>query len=391
MCALAGTLAQRYRADTRFHLRGLTPESRAIVAEPQKNAAFVTCRQVESCSYKELLVQDRLLFVISPPRAGSTLLQQMLGSHTQIYTHPEPHLITPLAYLGYHGTVDKAPFDHINGAEAMRAFVSRLPRGEDDYLDALRAYTDTLYGRMLASSDKRYFLDKTPAYATVLPFLTKLYPNAKYVVLTRHPLAVMSSYANSFFVGDWHDAHAFNPVLERYVPAMAKMIREARVPLLQVGYENLVAQPEAQLERIFTFLGLEHEPDAVNYKKKFQAQAGMGDPIGVKKHDRPSTESVEKWVPELLQDERKLSLARDISAQLSDEDLETWGYPRATLFSALEQANGASKKLPKPPVFNKYVFQRRVMLALKKDIDKRAHGKLIKRVKYYCDVLLREQ
>ena len=335
-------------------------------------------------------MQDRLLFVISPPRAGSTLLQQMLGSHTQIYTHPEPHLITPLAYLGYHGTVDKAPYDHINGAEAMRAFVSRLPHGEDDYLDALRAYADTLYGRMLEPSGRRYFLDKTPAYATVLPFLTKLYPQAKYIVLTRHPLAVMSSYANSFFVGDWHAAHAFNPVLETYVPAMAKLIREQRVPLLQVGYETLVTAPEAHLERIFHFLGLPNEPEAVNYKKRFEAKEGMGDPIGVKKHDRPSTESVEKWVPELIGDKSKLELARQIVARLSDEDLDTWGYPRDTLFAPLESANGGAKQ-PSPPVFNKYVFQRRVMLALKKDIDKRPHGKLIKRVKYYCDVLLREQ
>jgi hypothetical protein len=335
-------------------------------------------------------VQDRLLFVISPPRAGSTLLQQMLGSHSEIYTHPEPHLITPLAYLGYHDTVDKAPFDHINGAEAIRSFVSELPRGEEDYLDALRAYTDTLYGRMLAPSGRRYFLDKTPAYATVLPFLTRLYPQAKYIVLTRHPLAVMSSYANSFFVGNWQEAQAFNPVLERYVPAMAKMLREASVPLLQVAYEKLVASPESELERIFTFLGLPHEPDAVNYKKKGQAKEGMGDPIGVKKHDRPTTESVEKWVPELLSDESKLALAREIIARLSDEDLQSWGYPRDSVFEALAQGNGAGK-LPKPPVFSKYVFQRRVMLALKKDIASRPHGKLIKRVKYYCDVLLREQ
>jgi hypothetical protein len=335
-------------------------------------------------------VQDRLLFVISPPRAGSTLLQQMLGSHSEIYTHPEPHLITPLAYLGYHDTVDKAPFDHINGAEAMRSFVSELPRREDDYLDALRAYTDTLYGRMLAPSGRRYFLDKTPAYATVLPFLTKLYPQAKYVVLTRHPLAVMSSFANSFFVGSWHEAHAFNPVLERYVPPMAKLIRDAAVPMLQVGYEQLVANPESELERIFTFLGLPHDPDAVNYKKKGQAKEGMGDPIGVKKHDRPTTESVEKWVPELLGDASKLKLAEEMVAHLSDADLETWGYPRDAIFAPLAQGNGAAK-LPKPPVFNKYVFQRRVMLALKKDIATRPHGKLIKRVKYYCDVLLREQ
>jgi hypothetical protein len=333
-------------------------------------------------------VQDRLLFVISPPRAGSTLLQQMLGSHSQIYTHPEPHLITPLAYLGYHDTVDKAPYDHINGAEAMRAFVSRLPRGEEDYLDALRAYCDTLYGRMLEPTGKRYFLDKTPAYATVLPFLAQLYPRAKYVVLTRHPLAVMSSYANSFFVGDWRSAHAFNPVLERYVPAMAQLIREARVPLLQVGYEQLVAQPERELERIFRFLDLPHEPEAVQYGKRFQAQEGMGDPIGVKKHDRPTTDSLDKWVGELLASPEKRKFARDLIERLDEDDLETWGYPKDRLFEPLSHGHAAIE--PRPPMFNKHVFQRRVMLALKKDIDTRPHGRIIRRVKYYCDVLLRE-
>jgi hypothetical protein len=334
-------------------------------------------------------VQDRLLFVISPPRAGSTLLQQMLGSHSQIYTHPEPHLITPLAYLGFHDTVDRAPYDHINGAEAIRAYVGRLPRGEHDYLDALRAYADTMYGRMLEPSGRRYFLDKTPAYATALPFLSALYPAAKYIVLTRHPLAVMSSYANSFFLGDWHAANDFNPVLTRYVPAMAKLVREAKVPLLQVGYETLVKDPAAELARIFAFLGLENEPDAVNYRKNFQAQEGMGDPIGVKKHDRPSTGSVEKWVAELLSEPKKRKFARELIDQLDEADLETWGYPKDTLFAPL--SNGTATKQPRPPLLNKYVFQRRVMLALKKNIDTRPHGKVIKRIKYYCDVLLRDQ
>jgi Sulfotransferase family len=335
------------------------------------------------------VVQDRLLFVISPPRAGSTLLQQMLGSHSQIYTHPEPHLITPLAYLGYHDTVDRAPYDHINGAEAIRAFVGRLPRGEDDYLDALRAYTDTLYGRMLQPSGRRYFLDKTPAYATALPFLSALYPQAKYIVLTRHPLAVMSSYANSFFLGDWQAANDFNPVLARYVPAMARLIREQKVPLLQVGYEQLVRDPEPELARIFAFLELDDEPQAVNYGKHFEAKEGMGDPIGVKKHDRPSTESVDKWVAELLASPRKRKLARELIEQLDEGDLETWGYPKDRLFAPL--SSGRAGKIPRPPLLNKYVFQRRVMLALKKNIDKRPHGRVIKRIKYYCDVLLREQ
>jgi hypothetical protein len=50
-------------------------------------------------------------------------------------------------------------------AEAAREFVADLPHGEQDYIDACRAYCDTLYLRMLDQPEKRLFLDKTPAYA----------------------------------------------------------------------------------------------------------------------------------------------------------------------------------------------------------------------------------
>lgn len=335
-------------------------------------------------------MQERLLFVISPPRAGSTLLQRMLGSHSDVFTHPEPHLITPLAYLGYHDLVDKAPYDHINSAEAIRAFVERLPAGEADYLDALRAYSDTMYGRMLAPSGRRYFLDKTPAYALVLPFLTKLYPDAHYVVLTRHPLAIMSSYANSFFHGDWQAAHAFNPVVERYVAAMARLLREPTAHVLRIGYEALVSDAAAELRRAFEFLALPDQPDAVNYGERFEGETeGAGDPIGVGAHGRPVTASIEKWVGELAQDESKLALAREIVAALDPDDVRLWGFDHAALFEPLERASGEELPYTRPGL-NGYVLQRRVMLALKKDIHQRPLGRLVNRVRYYCNVLLRE-
>ena len=336
-------------------------------------------------------MERNLLFVISPPRAGSTLLQRMLGSHSEVFTHPEPHMITPLAYLGYHDLVDQAPYDHINAAEAMRTFVDNLPRGEQDYLDALRAYADTLYGRMLAPSGRRYFLDKTPAYALVLPFLRDLYPDAHYVVLTRHPMAVMSSYANSFFNGDWQAANHFNPIVNRYVPAMAAFLREPSEHTLQVHYESLVREPKAELARIFEFLGLADEPDAVNYGKHFEAKAGMGDPITVGQQSRPVDSSIDKWVAELLGDESKLALARDIASALNPEDLALWGHPKDSLFDPLEAAAAAGDQLQfKKPKLNNYVLQRRVMLALKKNIHERPHGRFLRRLRYYCNVLLRE-
>src|SRR5262245_34163565 len=163
-------------------------------------------------------MQRSLIFVIGPPRSGTTLLMRMLSSHSAIYSRAEPHLLTPLAHLGYYDTVDAAPFDHLQAAEATRQFVADLPRGEQDYLDACRAYTDILYGRMLATrgKSKPLFLDKPPANGLILLFIAKLYPRARYIVLTRHPAAVFSSYANSFFDGNYEAARRFNPILNRY-------------------------------------------------------------------------------------------------------------------------------------------------------------------------------
>ena len=333
-------------------------------------------------------MQDRLLFVISPPRAGSTLLQRMLGSHSQVFTCPEPHLISPLAFLGYHDLVDKAPYDHINAAEAIKTFVTGLPNGEADYLDALRAYADTMYGRMLAPSGKQYFMDKTPANALVLPFLTKLYPLARYVVLTRHPLAVTSSYANSFFDGDWLAATQFNPIANRYVPAIARLLRNPPENLIQVGYEQLIRDPASELARIFTFLGLPDEPHAVDYGKHYDnTRPGMGDPITVHTHSRPVDSSLDKWIGEVAGDASKLALAGEIVAALDADDVRLWGFQKAELLSPISTAAGAGYK---PPKANSYVWQRRVMLALKQNIRERPHGKLIERVRYYCNVLLRE-
>ncbi|RZO53079.1 MAG: hypothetical protein EVA89_29835, partial [Sandaracinaceae bacterium] len=64
----------------------------------------------EETAPMETPMKDRLLFLISTPRSGSTLMQRMLSSHSEIYTHPEPHLMTPLAHLGYYDKVDKAPY-----------------------------------------------------------------------------------------------------------------------------------------------------------------------------------------------------------------------------------------------------------------------------------------
>jgi hypothetical protein len=337
-------------------------------------------------------MESRLLFVIGPPRSGSTLLMRMLSSHSAIYSRPEPHLMTPLAHLGYYETVDAAPFDHLQAAQAMREFVADLPGGEADYLDACRAYSDTLYGRMLAArgKGKPLFLDKTPANALVLPFITKLYPNARYIVLTRHPAAVFSSYANSFFDGDYAAARKFNPILNRYVPAMARLLRERRVPLIQVGYEQLVQQPEVEMRRVFDFLGVAFEPGTIEYGRHEHETKGLGDPLTVDRHTRPVTGSVEKWATELARDPAKLHIVREMIATIDDADLSTWGYPRRTFFDPIEKAaQGDGRRLERPPLFDRFRLERKLLVLLRRNIQHNMLGRVVRRTRMLCDVLLR--
>ena len=76
-------------------------------------------------------LEKRLVFLIGPPRSGSTLLARMLGAHSAVCAPEEPHLITPLAHLGYFASVDAAPYDPVITRQAARALVAELPGGED--------------------------------------------------------------------------------------------------------------------------------------------------------------------------------------------------------------------------------------------------------------------
>ncbi|MDJ0766043.1 MAG: sulfotransferase [Myxococcota bacterium] len=334
-------------------------------------------------------MQRNLIFVIGPPRSGSTMLQRMLGSHSAIHTHPEPHIITPLAHLGYYNNVDKAPYDHINAAEAIREYVEDLPGKEKDYLDACRAYTDILYGRLLATSNKQRLLDKTPAYALVLPFLTKLYPEAKYIALTRHPLAVLSSYAGSFFEGDYAAAVAFNNILGRYIPAIARLIEEAPVPMHHIRYEDLVRQPEDRMAEIFAFLGLPNEAEAVDYGRHAHVEKSYGDPK-VSQSSRPTTASLSKWAVELASDPTKRAIAEQVVLPLDPDDISRWGFKKEQLFDEVARASGEPVVKDRKWRLNSYRIKRKIFMTLRKDIHTNQLGAALKRVRYYCDVLLRE-
>lgn len=353
-------------------------------------------------------LDQRLVFLISPPRSGSTLLARMLGAHASIVAPEEPHLITPLAHLGYYASVDAAPYDPVITRQAARALVAGLPGGETAYLAALRGYSDAIYSGLLAArpaaptgaagaagpAPTTRLLDKTPAYALSLDFLAKLYPNACYVVLTRHPIAVWSSYVDSFFDGDDRVAHAHNPLLERYVPAIARFLRTRPVERLhRVRYEDLVRDPEAQARSLADFLGIPFEPAMVDYGSASEgareSTRGLGDPTNVARETRATTKSLAKWAEAAAGRPERIGLYREILARLFDEDLETWGHPRAAIAAELDRIDGAARPAARPPL-TRYALERKLLVALRRRIrPDNGLGAAVRKLREVCDVLLR--
>jgi hypothetical protein len=301
-------------------------------------------------------------------------------------------LMTPLAHLGYYAYPEKAPYDPFQSHQAVRQFVADLPGGEEDYLDALRAYSDRMYAGVLEPTGKRYFLDKTPAYGLVLPFLRKLYPDAVYIVLTRHPFAIFSSFAKSFFDDDWEAAERFNPIVQRYVPAIASFLADPPARCHHVQYESLVADPEAHLRAICAAAGLEYHPAMIEYGEKAVDGGGLGDPIGVAQHSRPTTASVHKWAQQVVGNDARLTQLQRMVQSVTDEDLERFGTPRSDLFRPVEDVDIAVGRRAQNQArkWDRYAIERRALLLLRRNIHHNALGRWLTKVRFYCDVLLRE-
>jgi hypothetical protein len=332
-------------------------------------------------------------FLLGAPRSGTTLLERMLSSHSLVRGGPETHLLTPLAYLGVWGRVDKAPYDHIVAAIGQQAFVKTLPHQERDYWRACRRYCDVLYTAYMTGAQETICLDKTPEYTTVWPFLTKVYPDAKYIILTRHPAAILASFANSFFDGDFTLAQRHDPILERYVPALAGFLRQTQVDFIHVSYENLVREPEQCLNKLCEYLEIPFEPEAVNYggrQDRQAAEAGLGDPIGVGRHSRPSDSNLDKWVQEYANDALKVSILRQSIARLDPADLDTIGYPESSIWGPIGQIQGQRTPVKKPRL-TRYRLQRKLIIGLR-GLTQRHAGlrRGVSWLRMLCDVLLRE-
>ena len=333
-----------------------------------------------------------LIFIFSPPRAGSTMLRMVIESHSRIAGGPEPHILPPLKYTCYFDRPHAASYDILNASIGLREFVDRLPDGVEAYLDACRSYARELYQRALtAKIGAEHFLDKTPQNALEWRFITRLFPNAKYIVLVRHPLGVFNSISQTFFMGDYPLTEKDNTDVPNYVREIAQFLRESNVSHLVVRYEDMVTDSVTQANRIARYLGLEYEHHMVAYGSANHIRQSSGDPISAHKLNRPVMDFIDKWVSQIATNDKNLMVAHRVIGSIADQDLNSYGYPRNIIFHPFDIATQSSKKEIGKRVFSWYLFKRRTYFTLRWLVRNTFLGEVVRSLQYYCSVLLRDR
>src|SRR5262249_10230300 len=135
---------------------------------------------------------------------------------------------------------------------------------------------------------------------------------------------------------------------------------------------------------------IDFEAGIVDYGEHAFTSKGLGDPLTVDKHTRPITDSVEKWATELAAEPAKLQMVREMTATIDDADLDLWGFPRATFFAPVDQAavKGGGRLEP-PPRLDRFRIERKLLVLLRRNIHQNAFGRVVRRTRMLCDVLLR--
>ena len=213
--------------------------------------AFFAAREGGGCASPDPI------FIVGLPRSGSTLIEQILSSHSQVEGTMElPDIASMARRLGGERKPGDAPAypDLLAGLSPEQ----RQSLGQE-YLERTRIQRKL--GRPL-------FIDKMPNNFAHLGLIQLILPRAKVIDARRHPLACSLSGFKQHFArgqGFTYDLADLGRYYADYVELMAHFDTALPGRIHRVIYEQMVADPEAEVRRLLAYCGLEFEPACLRF------------------------------------------------------------------------------------------------------------------------------
>jgi len=194
------------------------------------------------------------IFIVGLPRSGSTLIEQILASHSQVDgTHELPDLPRVVRTINQWQVHGKGYPDALPLLEA-----AHLQELGEQYLESTRRYR----------GDAPRFTDKMPNNFSMVGLLALILPNAKIVNARRHPLdSCMGSYKQLFYRGQafTYDLVELGEYYLEYQRMMDHWQQLLPGRVLDVHYEDMVADQENQTRRLTDYCDLPWEEQCLRF------------------------------------------------------------------------------------------------------------------------------
>ncbi|AKS40558.1 tetratricopeptide repeat-containing sulfotransferase family protein [Wenzhouxiangella marina] len=201
------------------------------------------------------------VFIIGLPRTGSTLIERMLGRHSQVFAAGELSHFPRLARSALGARDTAAAYAHLS-ASAWSIDFEALGR---DYLSATRPRT----GRTPR------FIDKLPRNDLWAGLIHRALPKARFILTRRDPMDAGYALFRTLFHGGYAWTYELSEI-GRYLKAQQALMQAIKTSLpddrwIEMPYEALVERPEARLRELIEFLGLDWEEACLDFHRAPEA------------------------------------------------------------------------------------------------------------------------
>lgn len=228
-----------------------------MTRELEIQAEICTAELFASQSWKGHDAPDPI-FIVGLPRAGSTLLEQIIASHSQVDGTLELPNILSLSY-------------QLRGRARARSD-THYPRILHDLTEEqLKKYGERyIEDTHIHRQGAPFFIDKMPNNFRHIGLINLILPNAKIIDARRHPMACCFSGFKQHFAEGQEFTYGLENVgtyYKDYVTLMDHWDRVLPGKILRVQYEDVVGDTETQVRRILDYLGLPFEEGCLEFHK----------------------------------------------------------------------------------------------------------------------------
>ena len=259
----------RFEASFQHYLQGNALRRAGIEYDAERNTA-----QLES--HKALLIPEFFaarqgygtpapdpIFIVGLPRSGSTLLEQILSSHSAVEGTMElPDITAMAATLGQEGVrAGTAPYPQL---------LANLTAADCQALGE-RYLAQT---RIQRRTGRPFFIDKMPNNFAHIGLIHLILPNAKIIDARRHPLGCCFSCFKQHFARGQHFTYSLEDLgryYRDYVGLLAHFDRVLPGRVHRVLYESMIEDTEPQVRSLLEYCGLPFEPGTLRFYENERA------------------------------------------------------------------------------------------------------------------------